>query len=154
MARANIPAAIIANRRGHFAEDFKDGFIEFRHSLPKKMVLHPDEIAGPAQIYRRFRNNLAFTSASRHRFYMGMPENPVTFTPEQIVALNKKLSQMRHDINNHLSLIIAAAELMKFKPELKERVLNTLTDQSPKIVNDIQKFSSEFEQAFGISRDY
>lgn len=84
---------------------------------------------------------------------MGMPNDPVTFTPEQIAALNKKLSQMRHDINNHLSLIVAAAELMKFKPELKDRVLNTLTDQSPKIVSEIQKFSTEFEQAFNINRD-
>lgn len=84
---------------------------------------------------------------------MGMPNNPVTFTPEQIAELNKKLSKMRHDINNHLSLIVAAAELMKFKPELKDRVLGTLSDQAPKIVTEIQAFSHEFEEFFGITKE-
>jgi len=84
---------------------------------------------------------------------MGLPTNPVEFTPEQIADLNKKLGHMRHDVNNHLSLIVAAAELIKFKPEMRERVLGTLSDQAPKIVADIQKFSSEFEQAFNITRD-
>ena len=84
---------------------------------------------------------------------MGMPSESVTLTPEQIAALNKKLSTMRHDVNNHLSLIVAAAELMKFKPELRDRVSQTLSNQSPKIVADIAAFSTEFERAFGITRE-
>jgi len=84
---------------------------------------------------------------------MGMPTNPVTLTPEQVAELNKRLSTMRHDVNNHLSLIVAAAELIKFKPEMRERVLGTLSDQAPKIVADIQKFSTEFEETLRITRD-
>lgn len=82
-----------------------------------------------------------------------MPQNPVTFTPEQIAELNAKLSHMRHDINNHLSLIVAGTELMKFKPELRDRVIGTLAEQAPKIVAQITSFSAEFEKAFNISRD-
>ena len=83
---------------------------------------------------------------------MAIPNNPVTLTPEQITELNAKLSHMRHDINNHLSLIVAAAELMKFKPETRERMTATLSDQAPKIIAEIQKFSTEFEQILGIKR--
>ena len=84
---------------------------------------------------------------------MGMPTESVTLTPEQIAALNKKLSTMRHDVNNHLSLIVAAAELMKFKPEMAERVSQTLSSQSPKIVADIAVFTDAFDQTLGISRE-
>jgi len=41
---------------------------------------------------------------------MGLPNQPVTLTVEQLAELNKKLSTMRHDINNNLSLIIAAVD--------------------------------------------
>jgi hypothetical protein len=84
---------------------------------------------------------------------MGTPTNSVTLTPEQIAELNHKLSKMRHDINNHLSLIVAAAELMRFKPETREKMAATLSEQTPRIAEDILKFSAEFEAAFGITRD-
>ena len=84
---------------------------------------------------------------------MGMPNNPVTLTPEQLDDLNRALAKMRHDINNHLSLIVAATELIKFKPEMKDRVLGTLSDQAPKIVNEMQAFTRAFESTFGITKD-
>ncbi len=84
---------------------------------------------------------------------MGIPSNAVTLTPEQVAELNRKLSRMRHDINNHLSLIIAATELLRFKPEVREKMATTLADQAPRITDDIAKFSEEFEKAFGITRD-
>ena len=37
---------------------------------------------------------------------MGMPQTPVTLTPEQVAELNEKLATTRHDINNNLSLIM------------------------------------------------
>ena len=59
---------------------------------------------------------------------------------------------MRHDINNHLSLIMAAVELLRHKPQLAERMMATLTEQPPKVTAAIGKFSAEFEQAMGIVR--
>jgi len=41
---------------------------------------------------------------------MGLPIQPVTLTVEQLGELNRQLGNMRHDINNNLSLIVAAAE--------------------------------------------
>jgi hypothetical protein len=78
---------------------------------------------------------------------------PVTITPEQLAELNKKLSHMRHEINNQLALVVAALELIRFRPELRDKMLDTVSQQSPKITAEIVKFSADFEQLFGITRD-
>ncbi len=83
---------------------------------------------------------------------MPLPSQPVTLTAQQVVDLNSKLSAMRHDINNHLSLIIAAVELTRYKPQTAERMLGTLLEQPSKIAASLVKFSAEFERAFGITR--
>lgn len=84
---------------------------------------------------------------------MGIPNNSVTLSPQQIEELSQKLSKMRHDINNHLSLIVFAVEVLRSKPEMLERMSATLSDQPPKITSDLAKFSAEFEQAFNVTRD-
>ena len=84
---------------------------------------------------------------------MGIPNNSVTLTAQQIDELNQKLAKMRHDINNHLSLIVFAVEVLRSKPEMLERMSATLADQPPKITADLAKYSNEFEQVFGITRD-
>ena len=83
---------------------------------------------------------------------MGLPTEPVTLTVQQIEELNKRLSALRHDVNNHLSLIVAAAELIKFNPETAARMCSTLGEQPPKISEEISKFSADFEKALGIAR--
>lgn len=83
---------------------------------------------------------------------MGLPIQPVTLSVEQIDALNRKLADLRHDINNNLSLIVAAVELARFKPEQLARMMDTLTQQPPKISEAMNQFSREFEKCLGISR--
>ena len=83
---------------------------------------------------------------------MGLPSQPVTLTVEQLTELNRQLGNMRHDINNNLSLIVAAAELIRHKPAVAERMMATLAEQPGKISAAINKFSTSFEQTFGISR--
>jgi len=73
-------------------------------------------------------------------------------TAEQVAELNSKLSNLRHDINNQLSLIMAAVELMHHKPQMAERMMTTLVEQPPKIAEVLVKFSGDFERAFGITR--
>jgi hypothetical protein len=84
---------------------------------------------------------------------MSVPTAPITITPEQLKQLNEHLSHMRHEINNQLSLVVAALELMRFKPDLRDRMLETLGQQPPRITAEVAKFSAEFERAFGITRD-
>jgi hypothetical protein len=83
---------------------------------------------------------------------MFLPSQPVTLTVEQLTDLNRKLSTARHDINNHLSLIIAAAELIRHKPQTAEHMMATLVEQPSKIAEALAKFSAEFERALGITR--
>lgn len=83
---------------------------------------------------------------------MGLPTGPVTLTVEQIEDLNKKLSMMRHDVNGHLALIVAAAELIRHKPQLSEKMLASITEQPAKIAEAMKSFSLECERVFGITR--
>ena len=83
---------------------------------------------------------------------MLMPSKPVEFSVDQIKDLNEKLSVLRHDINNQLSLILAASELIRHKPQMADRMMATLIEQPPKITAAMAKFSEEFEHAFGIGR--
>jgi uncharacterized coiled-coil DUF342 family protein len=71
---------------------------------------------------------------------------------EQLGELNKRLSAMRHDINNNLALIIAAVDLIRHKPQTIERMIGTLADQPAKITQNMNKFSAEFERVLGITR--
>jgi hypothetical protein len=83
---------------------------------------------------------------------MRLPTEPVNLSVEEIQDLNQKLSMLRHDINNHLSLVNAAVELIRHKPQMAERMLTTVSEQPAKIGAALAKFSSEFEQAFHIVR--
>ncbi len=84
---------------------------------------------------------------------MGLPSQPVTLSIEQIADLNRKLSTMRHDINNTLSLVTAAVELLRQKPQMTERMLTALLEQPPKITASLTRFSAELERAVGVTRD-
>lgn len=83
---------------------------------------------------------------------MGLPDQPITLTPEQIADLNKRLATMRHDINNNLSMVMAAAELAKLKPEMADKMLTRLLEQPAKISAQLKDFSAEFERVFQITR--
>ncbi len=83
---------------------------------------------------------------------MGLPTGPVTLTAAQIEDLNRKLATFRHDVNNHLSLIVAAVELIKINPESVARMIGTLGEQPSKISEEMAKFSAEFDKALGITR--
>lgn len=83
---------------------------------------------------------------------MTLPREPVTLSAEQIGELNQKLSVMRHDVNNHLTKIIAALELMRLNPQAAERRRNELVEQPAKIAELVTQFSRELETALRITR--
>lgn len=80
------------------------------------------------------------------------PSQAAALTIDEVAELNKQLATMRHDINNHLSLMMAAVELIRRKPEAAERMANTLVEQPTRITESMKKFSAQFEQALGIKR--
>lgn len=80
------------------------------------------------------------------------PSQSATLTSAQVEELNKQLTTMRHNINNYLSLMMAAVELVRRKPEAAERMASTLTDQPLKVTEAMKKFTTEFEATLGIQR--
>jgi hypothetical protein len=76
---------------------------------------------------------------------MGLPTDPVTLTTPQLEELNSKLSTLHHNINNHLALIVASTELIKFNPDMIARMTATLMEQPPKITDEINKFAATLE---------
>ena len=82
---------------------------------------------------------------------MGLPTGPVTLTVEQMEELSRRLATVRHDVNNHLSLIVAAVELIKFNADMVPRMTTMLAEQPAKISNELNKFAAEFEKILGIT---
>ncbi|HEY5346464.1 MAG TPA: hypothetical protein VIK62_08990 [Verrucomicrobiae bacterium] len=77
----------------------------------------------------------------------------VTLTEEEILALHQKLRDMRHDVNGRLANIVAAAELMRLRPDqsVAER-LKLLLEQPHKAAESVAEFSRAFEGALGLTR--
>jgi hypothetical protein len=84
---------------------------------------------------------------------MGLPRQTVPLSPEQVVDLDRKFADLRHNVNNHLALMVASLELIRRKPEMVDRMVNNLTEQPQKILEEIKHFSEEFEKALRITRD-
>jgi aspartokinase len=83
---------------------------------------------------------------------MAKPTESVALSAEQVDELKQKLDALRHDVNNNLSLIMAAAEILRRRPETAERMLTSLTEQPQKISASLNRFSSELETALGIKK--
>lgn len=79
-------------------------------------------------------------------------DQPIHLTPAEIEELNQKLSTFRHNVNNYLSLIVASVELIRRKPEMVGRLIDSLADQPGKITAEMKIFSDEFEKTLGIRR--
>ena len=76
----------------------------------------------------------------------------VTLTADEIIALHQKLRDMRHDVNGQLTNIVAAAELIRLRPEMTEERLKILLEQPHKIARLLDGFSKEFEKQLRLDR--
>lgn len=76
--------------------------------------------------------------------------NEVVLSEAQVAELAEQLAVMRHDVNNHISLIMAAVELITRKPEAAARLANTLRGQPARVAASMKLFTAQFETALGI----
>ncbi len=74
-----------------------------------------------------------------------MIDNSIALSPEQIAEVHKRLSSMRHNVNNHLSLIVAASELVRRKPEVAPRMIENILLQPERINSEVRDFSEALE---------
>jgi len=77
---------------------------------------------------------------------MEPPLQPVTLTLMQVEELSRKLSEMRHNINNCLAVITATVEIANRKPEAGLRLMNNLTDLPSRVSEEMQKFSADWDR--------
>ncbi len=83
---------------------------------------------------------------------MNQPTKPVALSAEQIGELSQKLANLRHDLNNSLSLIAATVELVRRRPVIPEQMWNTLAEQPRKIGEAFTQFSRDLETTLHITR--
>jgi len=78
---------------------------------------------------------------------------PVTLTEAEILELHQKLRTLRHDVNGRLANIIAAAELIRMRPDQsRAERLQMLQDESFKAKDLMAQYSQDFETVFGLTR--
>ena len=83
---------------------------------------------------------------------MSLPSEPVTLSVEQVRELKQKISDLRHDVNNNIALMLSAIEMIRRRPESVEKMLESLSRQ-PKRVNDtVTEFSKDLEKVLHIHR--
>lgn len=83
---------------------------------------------------------------------MSLPSEPITLSVEQVAELNSKLSDLRHDINNNVALILSAIEMMRRRPETFEKMLDSMSRQPHRITDAVVQFSKSLENALQITR--
>ena len=83
---------------------------------------------------------------------MSLPSEPVTLSAEQVSELKQKLSDLRHDVNNHVSLMLSAVEMIRRKPESTQNMLESIARQPMKINDAIALFTKALESALKLKR--
>jgi hypothetical protein len=81
---------------------------------------------------------------------MALPTTPVTLSVQQIQDLSQHFSFFRHDANNSVGLISAAAELMRYNPAAAKKWSITLIEQPPRLAGKTREFIGEAERVLAI----
>jgi hypothetical protein len=98
---------------------------------------------------REFRIDLPHRTCSKKG--MPAPKHPVTVPPERIEGLRVQLCETRHNVNNQVSLILAAAELIRQRPDQAARFVESLLTPPERIVQELKRLSDVLEQALEIT---
>jgi len=81
---------------------------------------------------------------------MVLPTAPVQLDVPQVEELARHFSAFRHDVNGCLSLVVAAAELIRYNPDVIKRMTATLVEQPPRIAGKTREFIGECERVLGV----
>ncbi|HVY71199.1 MAG TPA: hypothetical protein VHH73_14805 [Verrucomicrobiae bacterium] len=84
---------------------------------------------------------------------MSLPASPVTLQPEQIAELHSQLRKARHNVNNSLMLMSAAAEMFYQRPEIAEDMIAKIGEEAKKATETIRLFSKSLEATLAITPD-
>ena len=80
-----------------------------------------------------------------------MNETNRTLSPEELVQLQKKFSEIKHSINNALAVMMALSEMSQRRPDYTEKLATTVLSKAPQIVSSLQEFTQALNEKAGVS---
>ena len=78
-----------------------------------------------------------------------MNETNSTLSPEELVQLQKKFSELKHSINNALAVMMALSEMSQRRPDYAEKLATTVLSKAPQIVSGLQEFTRLLNEKAG-----
>jgi len=81
---------------------------------------------------------------------MASSKKAVMLSPRKVSEIERKLADLRHDVNNNLTLIVAAAEIIRHRPEQAEQFWESLMQKPMKVADQVSQFSRDLEKALRI----
>jgi len=78
-----------------------------------------------------------------------MNETNRPLSPEELVQLQKKFSEIKHSINNALAVVQAVAEMSQRRPDYAEKLATTVLSKAPQIVSSLQEFTQLLNEKAG-----
>jgi hypothetical protein len=74
----------------------------------------------------------------------------ITLTVAQIEELSQHFSSFRHDVNNSVGMVGAAAELVRYSPQAARRWSATVIEQPPRIAGKTREFAAQVRRTVGL----
>jgi len=81
---------------------------------------------------------------------MASSKKAVRLSPRKVSEIERKLADLRHDVNNNLTLIVAAAEIIRHRPEQAEKFWESLMQKPMKVADRVTQFSNDLEKTLRI----
>jgi hypothetical protein len=78
-----------------------------------------------------------------------MNETNRPLSPEELVQLQKKFSEIKHSINNALAVMMALSEMSQRRPDYAEKLATTVLSKAPQIVTSLQEFTQALNEKAG-----
>jgi hypothetical protein len=72
-----------------------------------------------------------------------------SISPEELVQLQKKFSEIKHAINNALAVMMALSEMSQRRPDYAEKLAATVLSKAPQIVSGLQEFTKLLNEKAG-----
>ncbi|MEP6699044.1 MAG: hypothetical protein ABJB09_04870 [Verrucomicrobiota bacterium] len=72
-----------------------------------------------------------------------------TISHEELVALQRKFSEIKHAINNALAVMMALSEMSQRRPDYSEKLATTVLTKAPQIVSSLQEFNHSLNEKAG-----
>ena len=78
-----------------------------------------------------------------------MNEAGTSVSQEELVALQRKFSEIKHSINNALAVMMALSEMSQRRPDYSEKLASTVLMKAPQIVSSLQEFTQALNEKAG-----